>query len=248
MVNLHMPNVTLSDRRSWIDKLISSDVHAVCSHRECQYWDKFYNTSRNVKLNIQRQEDQSNYLLWAKKFCNSIGPEELSSLHSLERDNGCMPCIGRMLYLALKLEYISIYFVRQDKFTALRKASTFPGNLQKPHSRMHKWRRNAIRNAMAESICMSIVDQCGKPHFEELSCLLNLGAHINITLRGGVFGLCKFPILGHDETITSSSLRMRVKRSNRLKLFTLLFVDLSISQIWDFIHYLRSEDIVIQAH
>jgi len=236
------PEVSFRDRQTWLEKLLNSDSQATCVSKECRQWDRHYNTSDDPILNERRRNDQVNYPKWIKTFCESIGPEEHSALQKLELDHGCMPCIGRMLYQALKLEYMSSYFMPQHDFEHLKNSAAFPDNLSMPRTRLERWRRNAVRNWMARTLVEAVVDHCGRPHFEDICILLNLGTHIRTELRDGVFSAYCFPLLADDDVFMPGKLIMRARRGNPLLAFCLVIADFSWSKMLDLPRYLRSKN------
>jgi|GEM_PF-2727669 len=226
-------------RNEWKERLLNVCKNTSCADHLCMQWDSGYNTADDELLNSRRECDQTNYFVWMNGFCEYLDPEAEQSLLLLQRKGGCVPCIGRLIYQYLRMEYMKSFMVQQEDFEFLRDSPDFPNNLRKPRGRKERGLRDAVMDWLTLELVQTIESQCGHRYYEHLALLLNCGSCFPSHLLGGVFGDTRFHCIEIDN-YTEAMLRARADRADPLGTFVSLTNDLSPERLQRLLSYMRS--------
>ncbi len=225
-------------RNKWKDRLCNSIENASCDYKGCVQWDSGYNAAADEPLDGRRKNDQANYFSWMKDFCEHLGPEVEKTLNLLQRKGGCMPCIGRLIYMYLRSECLKEFMVPQKEFEILRQSPDFPDNLRKPKGRLERKLSDGFMDWQTGALVGEVANQCKRPHYEHLARLLNHGCSFPSHLLNGVFGANRFHLIDFD--YSEAMLRSRAKRADPLATFTSIIDLLPAEALQDLVPYMRN--------
>lgn len=225
-------------RDKWKDRLCNSIENASCDYKGCVVWDSGYNAAADEPLNTRREKDQENYFAWMEDFCKHLDPEVEKTLDLLKGKGGCMPCIGRLIFLYLRSECLKEFMVPQEEIEILRQSPDFPDNLRKPIGRRERGLRDGFMDWQTHSVITEVAAQCKRPHYAHLALLLNHGGSFPSHLLDGVFGADRFHLI--EVEYSESMLRSRANRADPLATFTSIVDLISPEALHDLIPYLRN--------
>ena len=251
MLQQKHPIVTANLRDAWYDKLSNVYDRATCKPRYwrrrngasekvqgCVAWINGYNSALDEPLNTLRKQDERNYFIWMKDFCNRINLEVHQSLRKFSK-RGCMCCIGICLYDFLRFEYLLTLLDQEQGSKTLQATGNNSIYLMDPMGII--WRRIAggLRNAITCYLAAEIYYQCGHVYFEHLAILLNHGRKSRINLRGGVIDSYIFSNL-LTKKYEASMLRARCNRASLLESVWNALNKLSIAQAYKILRVMHS--------
>lgn len=226
-------------QREWRERLCNSNLNRTCAGQDCIQWDSGYNSAVEEPLNGRREKDQENYFLWMEQFCNHLGPEVEESLIVLQRKGGCMPCIGRMIYQYLCVEFFSQYLFHNKDIESLRESPEFPDNLPKVQGRAERVQRDALMRWITGQVVQVVVSQCNHPNYDHLAVLLNHGCSFPVHLLGGSFGAYRFQLL--EVEYNGPMLRARADGADPFGTFDSMTKNLSPEELEALLKWMRSK-------
>ncbi len=227
-------------RNEWKERLSNSSKNSSCARKECVQWDSGYNSANDELLNSRREKDRANYFVWMSEFCEHLDPEVEKTLLLLQGKGGCIPCIGRLIYQYLRIEYSKSFMVQQEQFETLRESPDFPDNLRKPEGRREQRLKDAFMDWMTLDLAQAVASQCKHPYYEHLALLLNHGWSFCTHLLGGVFGATRFHLI--DVYYTEAMLRARVDRADSFDTYNSVMEEISPEGLEELLSYMRSKN------
>lgn len=161
---------------------------------DCEEWDEIYNSSDDPELNALRQVGKANYAIWVHDFASRLDAKTGKALRTFYRDGACLPCLGRMLYDYLRLEFHVTFLELRPNLASQLASAASPNDVNNERGRRLMNEMRTLQNFAAMKLIEGVKIHCkGRVHYAKLAHLLNHGESCSLTLEGGPSGPMSFP-------------------------------------------------------
>jgi hypothetical protein len=211
---------------TWRRQLVDSSTYKRCRENDdglstCEYWDGPFRETQHIKLNQELKVEKENYRLWIDRFAKESDGHIRSALKTLDEAGCCVPCLGRGLF-----DFLRGQAMLPLRFGQPQSRENIP-SVKAPTAPIKKTGRTAIRKmqVVSASHCWALIRglqaTATRPHYKEISVLLQHATSIAAPLRNGVQDGMDFRSIKTD--FTPRLLRYRVKVADRYAGFWILY-------------------------